>query len=269
MTKMNATAMSLLVLLPMTLSSVNVYATGSARDRAREEQRERESRDKRVEGQKAATEAARAEDRTNAVSSELSAMTGGRADSIQIELARKAMYTVEVPGRTGPTTKAVVVKISDVADGLIKNQKELEAEKQKQNISAEAHALVDAKLDLVKATAQLVTLAAKRYEGSDANLVLARDAFARQVETGMKITSKDSIATLQEVKEHVDFVSAINREKEMNANLTDAEATDLGVKKAYRESFEKRCQDGSCKIPTNDVLEAGARARLKDLKECI
>ncbi|MBX3016992.1 MAG: hypothetical protein KF767_03815 [Bdellovibrionaceae bacterium] len=268
---MKTTALSLLLILPVTLSALTVHAAPSARERARQEQIERETReaqkvrqgqvrDQRASGQR--------EDADYSVTSYLSQISGGKVDSMQLDMARRTQYMVEVPNRSGTSSKAVEVKVTELADQLSKNITALEKVRL-EVLTPEQLSLHNSKIELGKATVQLLTLASKRYEGSDADMVLARDAYARQVETAVKIASKESIATAEEVAQHMEFVTAMNREKELNAGLTDAEATMLGVRKAYREGFERRCKDGSCKVPSDAVLEAGAKTRMKDMKECI
>lgn len=265
------TALSLILALPVTMTALNAHAAPSARERAQREKIERESReaqkarqgqvrDQRINGQM--------EDAAYSVTSFLSQISGGKVDSLQLDLARKTQYLVEVPNRAGSSSKAVEVKVSELTEQLSKNISALDKVRT-DSMTPDQLALHNSRLELGRATVQLLTLASKRYEGSDADMVLARDAYARQVETAVKMTSKESVATAEEVAQHMEFVAAMNREKELNANLTDAEATILGVRKAYREGFERRCKDGSCKVPSDAVLEAGAKTRMKDMKECI
>jgi hypothetical protein len=265
------TALSLVLAIPMTFSAVTAQAAPSAREKARLEQIERETREAQKARQGQAREqraTGQMEDAAYSVTSFLSQVSGGKVDSMQLDMARKTQYMIEVPNRNGASSKAVAVKISELADQLSKNVSALEKMKT-EGLSAEQMSVYNSKVELGRASIQLLTLASKRYEGTDADLVLARDAYARQVETAIKITSKESVATAEEVAQHIEFVAAINREKEINASLSDAEATALGVRKAYRDGFERRCKDGSCKIPSDAVLEAGAKTRMKDMKECI
>lgn len=254
------------------LSLPQAYAAPvSPREKARLEAIEKETlkdREVRVEQTQAVIRTGKAEDVIHATDSSLSMFSGGRIDTIQLDLARKTQYVVEVQNRGGLSTRAVEIKISEMADKLAKNMTDLETTRTN-NMSPDAIALHASKVDLGRSTAQLLTLAAKRYEGSNTDLVLARDAFARQVETAVKIISKESAANRDEVAQHVEVVDAINRAKEQNPALTDAEATSAGVAKAYRDGFEQRCKDGSCRVPSEEVLAAGAKTRLKDLKECI
>lgn len=208
-------------------------------------------------------------DQTSAnLSAFLSESTGGRVLATVLDAALRAQYMIEVPNRSGVSSKAIEVKMVDTAEQLTKNIRALK-EIGIAGMSTEQIAVHQVKMELTQSAVPLMALAAKRYEGSDPDMVLARDAYARQLETAVNMTSLQSVATADEIRQHLEVVWAVVREKEINPSLTDAEATLLGVRTAYREGFERRCKDGSCKVPSHAVLEAGAKTRLKDLKDCI
>lgn len=265
------------LILMLTLLLTNLFAPHasaakpgtSTRERARQEQLGRESakrKKERVTDTQAQRTTVKQEDVNAASNSHLSQISEGRVDTLQLDIARKTEYRVEVGSST--SSKSVAIKISDMIEQLSKNVSELEKQKT-ESMTPDQAAVHNAKVELGKSSALLLTLASKRYEGSKTELVLARDAFARQVETAIKILSKNSIANVEEVAQHVDVINAIVQAKNQDPSLTDAEATLIGVREAYKKGFEKRCQDGSCKVPSDAVLEAGALGRLKDLKDCI
>lgn len=255
-------------LLLTTVTSAS--AAPSPRERAQRESLERENRDKQKERQQKAQDQTRTgvqEDASYRVLADLSKLSNGKVDTMQLDLATKTRYTVEVGDRSGRSSKAVEVNVADVSKQLSKNISDLQAQPMR-DLAPNLQTLNTAKLQLGQASIQLLTLAAKKYSGSNADLVLARDAYARQIETAVKMTSRDSIATLKEINEHMEVVEAINQAKLLDPKLSDAEATLAGLRKSYEEGFDKRCGDGSCQKPSREVLEAGVKTRLKDLKDC-
>ena len=181
--------------------------------------------------------------------------------------AQSGVYRVE-ESTPSPVSKAIEIKLHDVAMQLLENAKDLETAG-KAKLSPDDQALVTAKLALAGEAAELLALGAQRYTGTDAGLILGRDAFARQLETAVKLTAPSSSGRLPEVTEHREFVRAILAAKKSNPSLSEAEATVRGVEVAYRAAFVRRCADGSCKVPGEDILKAGARTRLQEIKDCI
>lgn len=207
-------------------------------------------------------------EQTNSMVNFLSAMTRGQSDSTQLKAGLLKEYQVQVPDAKSNSSKVVLVKINDMAQKI-----SVEAQKIKDTnenaLIGEPYNAFQARKIMVDQSSKLVAVASRKYAGTDANLVMARDAFARLVETTTKVMDSNSGATAREITEHNRIVAEIVKAKEQNDKLTDAEAMMIGAQRAQEIMADQTAKETG--IQNNESAEAKAKRLqeyLKDLKEC-
>jgi hypothetical protein len=225
-------------------------------------------RDQRVKTQISNRQAGLQAESTNQMVNFLSAVTRGQTDSTQLKAGLAREYQVQAIDSKSNSSRMVIVKVGELAQKI-----SLESQKIKETndnaLVGEQFTAFNARKTMVDLAAKLVGVASKKYAGTDANLVVARDAFARLVETSTKVMDSNSGATSREISEHNRIINEVIKAKESNDSLSDAEAMLLGARRAQElmaSDFAK--ETGITNNESAEAKEARVREYLKDLKDC-
>lgn len=230
----------------------------------------REARDQRVKAQTQSRETGVQAEALNQKVSLLSGLAKGQTDATQLKSGIKQEYMIQLMEAGSNSTKVLTVKMNDMVERISKENQKIK-ETNESELTGNNFSVFSSRKALVEITAKLVTVASSKYKGSDADLVLSRDAFARLVETTTKVMDSNSGATARELNEHVRMVTEVVKAKEANDRLTDAEAMMIGAEKAQEAIQAETAQ--STGIPAGNESAASKKQRLmeylKDLKECV
>lgn len=230
----------------------------------------REARDQRVKAQTLSRETGIQVEQTNQMVSLLSGISRGQADSTQIKAGMKQEYMVRLLGTSSNSTKIITIKMNDLVEQISKENKRIK-DINPNELNGKDFNIHTARESLVEVMAKVVTVASKKYSGSDADLVTSRDAFARFVETATKILEPNSGATARELSEHFRLSKELIAAKESNDRLTDAEVMMIAAEKVQESMAAETVQLTGLKTANESTANKKARVMdyLKGLKECI
>lgn len=229
----------------------------------------RETREKEVQQQVHLRQTSLQNEATNQMVGFLSAVSRGQTDSVQLKSGLRQEYMIKLVGQGGNQTRVIKVKVAELAEGLSKESQRLKETNESQ-LTGNSYNVHNNRRILVESLSKLVGVASKKYSGSDANLVMARDAFARLIETSNKVIDSNSGASARELQEHIRIVNEVVKAKESNDNLTDAEAMLIGADRLHLSVSEQSQKETGL---TTSESEASRKQRvqeyLKELKECV
>lgn len=230
----------------------------------------REARDQRVRGQTQSREASLKAEQTNQMVSLISGLTRGQSDSTQIKAGLRQEYVIQLVGANSNSTRVVTVRMNDLVERISKEHQKIK-DVNESNLTGEVYNVHSNRKSLIEMTSKLVAIAAKKYAGSDANLVMARDAFARYVETTAKVMDSNSGASSREIYENLRVARALVLAKEKNDKLTDAEIMMIAAEKVQDSIAIEAYQITGIQGTNESAANKKQRLMdyLKDLKECI
>ncbi len=225
-------------------------------------------REQRNKGQMQVRQAGLQVESTNHMVNFLSAQTRGQTDATQLKAGLIREYQVQLTDAKANSTRVVIVKVDSLAQKISQEAQKIK-EANENSLVGDAYTAHNARKNMVDLSAKLIGVASKKYAGSDTKLILARDAFARLVETSTKVLDSNSGARAREISEHNRIISEVVKAKETDDRLSDAEAMYLGAKSAQEQMQAETAKETG--ITNSESAEAKSQRLqdyLKELKEC-